>query len=49
MLRSHSHNGHTYTVDMCTVEYYVFIDEAQQNVTIYTFTNALAQEANTLL
>lgn len=26
MLRSHSHNGHMYTVGMCTVEYYVFID-----------------------
>lgn len=22
MLGSHSHNGHMYTVDMCTVEYY---------------------------
>lgn len=22
MLRSHSHNGHMYSVDMCTVEYY---------------------------
>lgn len=23
MLRSHSHNGHIYTVHMCSVEYYV--------------------------
>lgn len=44
MLSSHSHNSHIFTVHICTVEYYLFVNEAQQTVTIYTSTNALARE-----